>query len=165
MKDYNDNNNEEEEHNLDGIHSIDGESLKAFRCFCFYRDSGGTLSWVDLSEKVEATPGTIKAWASKHKWQERITNYMAQNVVKRDEKVLDDVLAELYKVHDLIKPTKFEILERLIDHYHLHKNDMDYLEQNEISKMITAHSTFWEELSGIQEVAAILNKRLTKDLK
>ena len=163
MQNYNDNDNDNEE--LDGIHALQGETARAFQAFGVFRDSGGTLRYEELSQKVDAKIGTIRVWAKNHKWQERVVNYMAQNVVKRDEKVLDDFLVELYKVHDLIKPTKFEILERLIDHYHLHKNDMDYLEQNEISKMITAHSTFWEELSGIQEVAAILNKRLTKDLK
>lgn len=160
-----DEDNQPEPENLDGIHALPNETAKAFQCFGIFRDSGGTLTSEQLSHKVSAKASTIRNWSSKHKWQERVENYMAAKTMNRDETVLDEAIAELYFAYDIIKPIKKDMLLRIAEYYDKNKHTMDMEEIAALSKMFTQHTNYWEEISGLTEVAAILNKRNMKDLK
>lgn len=57
---------------------VEGETDKAYRAFCIYRDMGADRTYADVAKDLEHPPSYVQAlmgWSKKYNWKERCSAY------------------------------------------------------------------------------------------
>jgi hypothetical protein len=55
---------------------LDGETFAAYNAFCCYRDMGVDRSYTLVAQKLDISRTLVARWASRWRWQKRITAYL-----------------------------------------------------------------------------------------
>ena len=114
-----DNNSEEQCPEFDSWERFDGESAKAYKAFCVYRDMGSTRSLAKTARAMNHPPGykqTLGKWSTKNNWQSRCYDY-DEHIEKlarlANEEIINEMInrhaGDAYKIQQIV----MEALERI----------------------------------------------------